>query len=319
MAQLDPNREQAILERAGQRRTDRLCRPLIQSRTGRQASGTRSRLLPQDSGLNGILLAGAGAIGLILYAELMDIVFGMSISVYVLLAILFAATLSSVAGFAFSAICGALLLHLMNGPLQTVELMVVCSIAIQSLSVWAIRDAVEWKSLSAFLIGGILSLPVGVYLLWHVKPRSFALFMGVFLISYGAIMLFRKPTTLRRNFGKVGDLLSGLVGGVTGGFAGFPGAFVTIWCGLKGWDKKKQRGVFQPFILIMQVLTLAMIKASSAHSHHQHPLGYGEFAYVPAALIGTWFGLGIFGRLSDRQFAITVNLLLITSGIGLFL
>ena len=319
MAQFDPNREQAILERAGQRRTDRLCRPLIQSRTGRQASGTRSRLLPQDSGLNGILLAGAGAIGLILYAELMDIVFGMSISVYVLLAILLAATLSSVAGFAFSAICGALLLHLMNGPLQTVELMVVCSIAIQSLSVWAIRDAVEWKSLSAFLIGGILSLPVGVYLLWHVKPRSFALFMGVFLISYGAIMLFRKPTTLRRNFGKVGDLLSGLVGGVTGGFAGFPGAFVTIWCGLKGWDKKKQRGVFQPFILIMQVLTLAMIKASSAHSHHQHPLGYGEFAYVPAALIGTWFGLGIFGRLSDRQFAITVNLLLITSGIGLFL
>jgi len=243
----------------------------------------------------------------------------MNISVSVLLSILLAATLSSVAGFAFSAICGALLVHLMNGPLQIVELMVVCSIAIQSLSVWAIRDAVEWKSLSAFLIGGILSLPIGVYLLWYVKPRSFALLMGVFLISYGAIMLFRKPTTLRRNFGKVGDMLSGLVGGITGGFAGFPGAFVTIWCGLKGWDKKQQRGVFQPFILIMQVLTLAIIKATSAHSHHHHPLGYGEFAYVPAALIGTWFGLGIFGRLSDRQFAITVNLLLITSGVGLFL
>jgi len=319
MAQFESNREQAILERGDQRRTDRHYRPLIQSRGGRHAIGARFRLQPQDGGLKGILLAGAGAIGLMLYAGLMDFAFGMTISVYVLLAILLAATLSSVAGFAFSAICGALLVHLMSGPLQTVELMVVCSIAIQSLSVWAIRDAVEWKSLSAFLIGGILSLPIGVYLLWHVKPRSFALFMGVFLISYGAIMLFRKPTTLRRNFGKVGDMLSGLVGGITGGFAGFPGAFVTIWCGLKGWDKKQQRGVFQPFILIMQVLTLAIIKATSAHSQHYHPLGYGEFAYVPAALIGTWFGLGIFGRLSDRQFAITVNLLLITSGIGLFL
>ncbi len=36
---------------------------------------------------------------------------------------------------------------------------------------------------------------------------------------------------------------------ITGGLAGFPGAFVTIWCGLKGWDKAHQRGVYQPFIL----------------------------------------------------------------------
>jgi len=319
MAQFDPSWEQTIRERAGQRPPNRLCGPVIQSRSGHQTSGARFRSWSQDSGLKGILLAGVGAIGLILYAKLMDFAFSMSISVYVLLAILLAATLSSVAGFAFSAICGALLVHLMNGPLQIVELMVVCSIAIQSLSVWAIRDAVEWKSLSTFLIGGILSLPIGVYLLRHVKPHPFALLMGVFLIIYGTIMLFRKPTTLHRNFGKVGDVLSGLVGGITGGFAGFPGAFVTIWCGLKGWDKKQQRGVFQPFILILQVLTLAMIKVTSAHRHHHDPLGYTEFAYVPAALMGTWFGLGIFGRLSDRQFAITVNLLLITSGIGLFL
>jgi uncharacterized membrane protein YfcA len=42
-------------------------------------------------------------------------------------------------------------------------------------------------------------------------------------------------------------------------------------------------------------------------------------AFVPAALLGAWFGLHIFKRLSDRQFEFAVNALLIASGIGLSL
>jgi hypothetical protein len=39
---------------------------------------------------------------------------------------------------------------------------------------------------------------------------------------------------------------------------------------------------------------------------------------VPAALLGAWFGLRIF-RLSYRRFELTVNMLLILSGVGLIL
>ena len=38
-------------------------------------------------------------------------------------AVLLASTLSSIAGFAFSAICGVMLLHMMSDPLQVVETM----------------------------------------------------------------------------------------------------------------------------------------------------------------------------------------------------
>jgi hypothetical protein len=48
----------------------------------------------------------------------------------------------------------------------------------------------------------------------------------------------------------VAGALSGFVAR-NGGLAEFPGAFVTIWCGLNGWDKARQRGVYQPFILGM--------------------------------------------------------------------
>ena len=52
----------------------------------------------------------------------------------------------------------------------------------------------------------------------------------------------------------------GFLGGLTGGLAGFPGASVTIWCALKGWDKAHQRGVYQPFILCMQPISLLAIQ-----------------------------------------------------------
>lgn len=58
---------------------------------------------------------------------------------------------------------------------------------------------------------------------------------------------------------RCGGAAAGFVGGITGGLAGFPGAFVTIWCDWRGWDKRRQRGVYQPFILAMQSFTLAAI------------------------------------------------------------
>jgi uncharacterized membrane protein YfcA len=234
----------------------------------------------------------------------------------VLGAIFLASMLSSVGGFAFSAICGALLVHLMSGQVHMVELMIVCSIAIQSLSVWSLRHAVNWQALPAFLVGGVVSLPLGVYLLLHIPHKAFAAVVGLFLIAYGGFMLFRRPMQLQRDYGRRGDVLAGLLGGITGGFAGFPGALITIWCSLKGWDKRQQRGVYQPFILIMQVLTLVVL-----HVMH-HSVGDAmdpvALTYVPAALMGTWCGLRLYEFLSDRQFAMALNLLMVVSGAGLF-
>src|SRR6516162_4358482 len=52
-----------------------------------------------------------------------------------LLAVLAASTVSSIAGFAFSALCGAMLFHLIDTPVHAVHVMIVCSIAMQMLSV----------------------------------------------------------------------------------------------------------------------------------------------------------------------------------------
>jgi hypothetical protein len=40
-------------------------------------------------------------------------------------------------------------------------------------------------------------------------------------------------------------------------------AFVTMWCSVRGWDKSVQRGVTQPFILAMQLVTVACLAWSA--------------------------------------------------------
>ena len=233
-----------------------------------------------------------------------------------LAAVFVASTLSSIAGFAFSAICGAMLFHMGGKPVHIVQVMIVCSIAIQLFSVMTLRNAIDWRYLGRFILGGAFGLPVGVYLLTHLASAQYMKFIGLFLIAYGSYMLLR-PRVSTTYTNRVGDYAAGFLGGVTGGFAGFPGAFVTIWCGWKGWDKDRQRGVYQPFILIMQVLALGLITlVQSAHARGGG-IDLPTLSYVPGALLGSWCGIGIFRRLTDRQFALSVNLLLIASGVGL--
>ncbi len=233
-----------------------------------------------------------------------------------LMAILLASAAASIAGFAFSAICGALLFHLIDSPVYVVQVMIVCSIAMQSFSVAALWQSIDWRALPVFLVAGVAGVPVGAWLLLHLPTGVYREIIGGLLVAYGCYMLLRWRTrTLRA--GPLADVGAGFLGGFTGGLAGFPGAFVTIWCGLKGWDKARQRGVYQPFILCMQPVGLIAIHLMRPVSSTAAQLDWNSLGFIPAALLGAWFGLRIFRRLSDKQFQIAVNLLLVMAGAGL--
>jgi uncharacterized membrane protein (DUF2068 family) len=130
-------------------------------------------------------------------------------------AVLLASTLSSIAGFAFSAICGVMLLHMMSDPLQVVETMMVCSIAIQSLSVAALWCDVEWRELLKFLAGGTIGLPFGVWLLLNLGHVGFREAVGTLLTAYAAYALLKRPVTIRSG-GNLVDACVGFLGGITG-------------------------------------------------------------------------------------------------------
>ena len=226
---------------------------------------------------------GAGVAALLFYASVLALK-QPHFSLWAMAAIFVAALSSSIAGFAFSAICGAMLFHLLDDPVRVVEIMMICSIGGQALMVWSLRRHICWGDLLAFLAGAGAGLPLGVYILLHSRPSLYVHAIGVLLVLYAGFMLFRPPIVVQRQH-VLWDGLAGFLGGVTGGAAAFPGAFVTIWCSFKGWSKERQRGVYQPFILIVQLAGLALLVAASLSAGGRR-FDMSGIEYLPLPVLG---------------------------------
>jgi uncharacterized membrane protein YfcA len=226
--------------------------------------------------------------------------------------VLLAATVSSIAGFAFSALAGSALAYLKMEPLHAVQAMVLWSTASQLYAVWNLRESIRWRRVWRMIVAGSVTVPLGVWLLRHVDGSWYALGLGVFLAAYGCYVLIRRENRVVRGNAWL-DAATGALGGITGGLAGFPGSFVTIWCSMRGWDKLRQRAVYQPYILVMQLITIACLQwqAPARMSVTQ------DLHFVPFALLGAIGGLALFRRMSNQQFHGAVSLLLVASGIGL--
>jgi uncharacterized membrane protein YfcA len=140
--------------------------------------------------------------------------------------------------------------------------------------------------------------------------------VGLLLVAYATFMLWRPRIVVRRQH-PLFDATAGLLGGITGGAVAFPGAFVTIWCGLKGWTKERQRALYQPFILTTQVAALLLLMLAHPVAGERLSVGVESLLFMPPMLLGTSLGLTLFRRLSDGHFGVIVNVLLIASGLSL--
>src|SRR5215468_4023312 len=146
---------------------------------------------PAVSGALGAAIVGSVGLGLLTVESAVLSGQGIQDWAVSLIAVLAASTVSSIAGFAFSALCGALLFHIMESPVYAVGAMTVCSIAIQRFGVAALRRSIDWRSLPIYLLGGVLGVPAGVYLLLNLHTGVYRDVIGGLLIAYGGYLLLR--------------------------------------------------------------------------------------------------------------------------------
>ena len=259
-----------------------------------------------------LLLLGVGA----LFFLLQFISFSSSTGILVLeiVSVFLGALVSGLAGFAFSAVSGAILLHWLPA-VTVVPLLLACSIATQLLSITKLWRTMKWRQSVPFLIGGTVGIPVGAKLLETLDVHAFALAAGVFLICYGAYMLLSPRIAVTRD-NRLIDVAAGFLGGITGGVIAFPGAIPTILCDTRGLVRHEQRGIVQPFILYMQIATLLyFFKFGMMVSD----LAVTFLWCAPAALGGAWIGLHFFNRIDDATFRRAVLFFLIISGVTLII
>jgi uncharacterized membrane protein YfcA len=105
------------------------------------------------------------------------------------------AFVSSLAGFAFSAVAGAILLRIFQ-PMEAVPLMTACSIGVQAANLWALRRSIQWEGSLLLIVGGALGIPVAIHLLQNADTHILRVAFGIIVTLYAGYMLFR-PTLAR--------------------------------------------------------------------------------------------------------------------------
>jgi uncharacterized membrane protein YfcA len=231
--------------------------------------------------------------------------------VIVLLGTLVASVASGLSGFAFTLIAFGFWLHVLP-PSEAVPLSLLLGLVGQVYTTWRLRRAIRLDLLWPFLLGGVLGVPFGVPLLRLAEPTQFRLVVGLILVAYSLFVLLRPTLAPIRAGGRGADAAIGAIGGVLASAAGLTGSVPVMWCGLRGWPKDDQRGVYQPYIVVIH--SFAMVALGGGIMLERSVLR--DFALsLPVMALGIGIGLLLYGKLNDAQFRRVVLWLLLASGV----
>jgi uncharacterized membrane protein YfcA len=218
---------------------------------------------------------------------------------------------SGLAGFAFSAVAGGILLHVLQ-PAEAIPLMMACSVGVQVTNLWALRKIVQWKDSLMLVLGGLLGVPIAVWLLHNTNSETFREGFGLAVAIYAGYMLFRPSLSYLQQMNRNRNALVGFGGGLIGGLTAMPGALPTIWCDMHGVPKNQQRALVQPFIAAMQLFALALMLM-------RHDLSSKVLVdlvlSIPALLAGSALGIFAFRNVNEATFRRIILIVLLLSGV----
>ncbi len=195
-------------------------------------------------------------------------------------------------------------------PANAASLAAICAVAAHLQSVSLIVHTVDMRRLAPFIIGGLLGIPVGTWLLTGIDVATFRFWVGTLIVVYCVVMLSGR-VRLKIPESAPADGVVGFIGGILGALAGLSGALPAIWSGLRDWGKDARRAVLQPFN--MAILAVAVVAHALAGLFTVELFRALAFA-VPATLIGAYAGKRLYRRLGDRHFDRVVLAILLTAG-----
>jgi hypothetical protein len=236
-------------------------------------------------------------------------------SVVLLVGAVAAGFVQGLTGFAFGLVASSIWAWWL--PPQLVAVMAVFgALTGQVIQALSTRREAHWGLLWPFLAGGVLGLPLGLWVLPRLDTAWFQCGLGLLLAVWCPLMLLSHRFRPLTHGGRWADGAVGLGGGLIGAFGGFTGALPTLWCTLRAWPKDRMRAVIQNFNLVMLGMTFAGYVATGLVT----PAVWPAMAWVaPALLLPVLLGSRIYAGLSTGAFRQLVLVLLAAAGAALLL
>lgn len=179
--------------------------------------------------------------------------------------------------------------------------------------IWLFRRDLNWKVALQIGVPSLLATAVGAEMSKVTDGRLPSLFLGVFLVAFPALLLWKPHLRLRQN--RLNTLAGGSTAGLMAGLVGTGGAFRGLV--LASFDLPKNMFVATSALIDTGVDILRSIVYLRA--------GYlqaSDFWFVPVLLgvaaLGSWLGKIVLDRISQDKFRVMVLVLLMATG-GLLL
>ena len=216
-------------------------------------------------------------------------------------------------GFAFGMVAMSIWAWSID-PRLAVVLAVFGGLTGQFIAAVTVRRGFDRRRIAPFIVGGLLGLPVGLWLLPQLDAPLFKTLLGALLVTWCPLMLMSGRLPQIKFGGRWADGVAGAAGGVLGALGGFTGAIPTLWCTLRGLEKDTQRSVIQNFNLSMLAVTFVSYLISGMVTIPMLPmLGIVACAVLVPVLIGA----KVYIRLSEAAFRRVVMILLTVAGVTL--
>lgn len=215
------------------------------------------------------------------------------------------------AGFGTGLVASGFWFHALPAAMVP-PLAAMAAVAGQLMGLATVRTAFAWRRCLPFLTGGIIGIPFGVLALTVAAPGLLRVAVGGFLVAYAALQF---AGTARLAIGERGgralDGAVGAGGGVLGGFAGLSGPLPVVFLQMRGWPAAEQRGVYQPFNLVILAIATGGMALGGAIDRDVLIVAA---VCLPMTLLGAWAGARSFAGTGETTFRRVVLGLLLISG-----
>lgn len=227
------------------------------------------------------------------------------------LIVLFAAFTQGFSGFGFQLISISLISLMMDIKL-VVPMCALFGLVINVYLLFLLKAHIKFSELKTLIVGSVIGIPVGVFILTEAPATLIKLFLGIILLVFVLLssVRFIKATGINSKWG----YLFGFASGILGGALNTNGPPILIYFFLKGWNKSRQKAFITGFFLFSSV-TIVAAHAVSRLTTQNVLVDFLQF--LPIVLIGQVIGAKMFDRISS---VIYNRIILIFLGIvGIFL
>lgn len=217
----------------------------------------------------------------------------------------------SSAGFGYGLFALPVLLFL-DFSLPAAVTIIIIGSAIQKLTaVKALSHAFRWKELFPYMVVGLVSLPLGVYLMFRLSTLDQSITRQIIggLILLLLMLRWRGFIKTREHVRPVWGIIAAFFSGLLNGLANIGGPPMVLWVLAHRWPNDKMRVVLLAFSLVFvpfQILLMLWLFGTSI----LNPL-VRALLLSPAVLLGTWLGLYIGKKFSPSQLRFYMQILLL--------